>query len=96
MLRRLIFLPGPADLPGRSDRTRFIRVGTQCFLMRTGVSNMIFWQSRLPERFMRGMRKRVVERMVPGILKMTVPVHTRPFSFGSLLRGLLAGRSVSG
>jgi hypothetical protein len=30
------------------------------------------------DRLMRGMRERVVKRMMPGILQVTIPVHTRP------------------
>ncbi len=60
------------------------------------MSGMVFGQDRLSERLMGRMRKRVIERMVPGILKMTVPVHAGPFFRGDFLWGLPFRRLVSG
>jgi len=60
------------------------------------MSGMIFGRDRLSERLMGRMRKRMIERMVPGILKMTVPVHAGPFFQGNFLLGFPIRRLVSG
>jgi hypothetical protein len=46
----------------------------QLITMRMGMRCMLGRENRLFNGFMRGMRKGVIGRMMPGILKMTFPV----------------------
>lgn len=83
-LLRLI-LTGPGELGCRLYGAGFVGVGTQLLFVRAGVGRMFFWQGWFFDRLMGRVGQRVVERMMAGILKMTVPVHAGPFCRGRII-----------
>jgi hypothetical protein len=42
--------------------------------MGMGMGGMLWWENRFFYAFMRGMRKRMIRGMMPGVFKVTFPV----------------------
>jgi hypothetical protein len=70
-------------------------MGAQIFLVCVGVRGMFLWQGRFFKSFMRWVWERMIQRVVFGIFKMTIPVHTGTNLDRDFLYGLLAWRWVS-
>ena len=80
-----LILTGTGEFWCRFYGAGFVGVGTQLLFMRAGVGRMFFFQRGFFLRLVRRVRQRVIERMMAGILKMTVPVHAGPFCRGRFI-----------
>lgn len=86
---------GSGNLCCGLDGARLIGMGAQIVLVRMGVRGMFLWQGRFFKGLVRRVRERVILRVVFGIFKMTIPVHTGTALYRDFLYRLLAWRWVS-